>query len=77
MNWDTDETLKWVWNEDVYKDCLLRWIGNELVFVSHICTIVNEINSKIGNEIDLSNVNGNEIYIAFCKLTGNGNEPHW
>ena len=77
MNWDTNETLLWCYNTNKYKECLLRWIGNELVFVSHICTIVNEINNQVANEIDSSKVNGNEIYIRFCELVGNENENHW
>ena len=79
MNDDTNEALLWCWNETEYKECLLNWIGNELVFISHICTIINEVNNRIGfeNRINTKNVNGNEIYIRFLELTENENEPHW
>lgn len=79
MNWDTNELYNWVCNNEWYYSNLCRLIGNEMKFIRVLCYFANEINGKLGNEnqIDISKVNGNEIYIQFCILTENENEPHW
>lgn len=78
MNDDTEETWNWVSNEIDYQNILKPWIGNEIVFIDQLFGVILHINEQLSsaNEIDLTKVNGNEVYIEFCELFGTGNEPH-
>ena len=77
MNWDTNELYNWVCDNEWYYSNLCRLVGNELIFIHALYLFLKQINNKNGNEIDSAKVNGNEIYIQFCILTENENEPHW
>lgn len=74
MNWDTQETWNWITNDDGYKNALtdMAVIGNELLFIAYLPEFIMEINLQLENEnqINSKNVNGNEIYVAFCELNG-------
>lgn len=74
MNWDTNETLLWITNDEYYYNLLKDKMGNEMAFIFVLATIIFNINVRIGNEemrIDSANVNGNKVYINFCELAGN------
>jgi hypothetical protein len=74
-NWDTQETWNWITNDDGYKNALedMASIGNELLFIAYLPEFIMEINLQLEkeNQIDTKNVNGNEIYVAFCEMIGN------
>lgn len=72
MNWDTEETWNWLVNDSRHQRPFLQSIGNELRFMLHLNNFVFCINEQLENEnrINPTNVNGNEIYIAFCELNG-------
>ena len=73
MNWDTHEAAMAITNERLYYDALQPTIGNELYFMVVLYVILKEYNETRGNEnrIDLSKVNGNDVYIDFCDACGN------
>lgn len=79
MNLDTEEAWDWICRNEEYYYLLKTWIGNELMFIDTLVDIIIDINKLVSDvsRISYANVNGNEIYIEFCKLTGNENEPHW
>ena len=77
MNWDTNETLLVIKNEEPYYKALERYIENELYFLVVLYVIIGQWNEHIdGNEgrIDTSKVNGNEVYVEFSKHVGNEQE---
>ena len=73
MNWDTNETILWVINDEDYLNILKVWLKNEIVFIDQLFGIILHINERIkgGNEIDLTKVNGNEVFIKINEHFGN------
>lgn len=73
MNWDTKEAAMVVTNEQLYYDALKPTINNELYFMVVLYVIINEYNETRGNEnkIDISKINGNEVFIDFCSIFEN------
>ena len=68
MNWDTNETLLQVTNDELYKNVLISHIGKQLLFSYLLTNIIFDINKRVNEEmkIDCAVVDGNEIYNYFC-----------
>ena len=73
MNWETREVSMLIESNFTYYTYLKEIVGNELYFMVALYVIINEYNSR-GNEIDISKVNGNEVYLSFCEAIGVENE---
>lgn len=69
-NWDTEEVYLWISDNEGFKNEMEAHIGNELEFMTYLFVIVTELIER-GNEIDITKVNGNEIYVDFSILVGN------
>lgn len=76
MNWDTNETFLWIVNTESFFFQLKEVIGNELHFLYRLYIIIKAINKTLAseNEINISNVNGNEVYVRFSQAVGNEQE---
>lgn len=73
MNWDTHEISLVIESDFNYYNYLKEIVGNELYFMVVLYAIINDYNSR-GNEVDMSKVNGNEVYMSFCEACGVENE---
>ena len=73
MNWDTNEVRLVIESDFNYYTYLKEIDGNELYFMVVLYAIIKDYNSR-GNEIDISKVNGNEVYMSFCEAVGVENE---
>lgn len=50
----------------IFTEILKKSVGNEMKFLSKLYLMLNN-----HTDIDTSKVNGNEVYIIFCKDIGN------
>jgi len=72
MNWDTKEVSLIVESNQNYYTKLQEAIGNELYFMVILYVIIENENEKEGRpRIDMTEVNGNEVYVSFCEAAGN------
>lgn len=75
-NWDTNETILWAANDEDYLNILKPWLENEIIFIDQLFGIILHINERVNREhkIDLTKVNGNEVFIKINELFGNETE---
>lgn len=72
-NRDTEEISMIIENNYIYYTRLKECIGNELYFLLVLYVAIDDWNETLDgndNQIDSSKVNGNEVYISFCKTCG-------
>ena len=72
-NWDTEEVYLWISDNEGFKNEMEQHVGNELEFMTYLYVIIIELIER-RNEIDMTKVNGNEIYVDFSILVGNEQE---
>ena len=64
--------MLWVESEDKYRNHLIEALENELWFYYKLFLCGIAVNNELGYKaIDISKVNGNEIYVQMKELFGN------